>query len=58
MNETPPRVKPFVDLSDEEVHWDLREALSYSQYLNLEKLLNAQHPLSYPHDKMLYIIIP
>ncbi len=57
MNETPPRVKPFVDLSDEEVHWDLSEALSYSQYLNLDKLLDAQHPLSYQHDEMLFIII-
>jgi tryptophan 2,3-dioxygenase len=57
MNETPPRVKPFVDLSDEEVHWDLGEALSYSQYLNLDKLLDAQHPLSYQHDEMLFIII-
>src|SRR5882757_1820643 len=57
MNETPPRVKPFVDLSDEQVHWDLSEALSYSQYLNLDKLLAAQHPLSYEHDEMLFIII-
>jgi len=57
MNETPPRVKPFVDLSDEPVHWDLSEALSYSQYLNLDKLLDAQHPLSYQHDEMLFIII-
>jgi tryptophan 2,3-dioxygenase len=57
MNETPPRVKPFVDLSDEPVHWDLSEALSYSQYLNLDKLLEAQHPLSYQHDEMLFIII-
>jgi tryptophan 2,3-dioxygenase len=57
MNETPPRVKPFVDLSDEHVHWDLSEALSYSQYLNLDKLLDAQHPLSYQHDEMLFIII-
>jgi tryptophan 2,3-dioxygenase len=57
MNETPPRAKPFVDLSDEAVHWDLGEALSYSQYLNLDKLLDAQHPLSYQHDEMLFIII-
>ena len=57
MNETPPRVKPFVDLSDEQVHWDLSEALSYSQYLNLDKLLDAQRPLSYQHDEMLFIII-
>src|SRR5258706_16485481 len=49
--------KPFVDLSDEEVHWDLSEHLSYSQYLNLDKLLDAQHPLSYHHDEMLFIVI-
>jgi len=53
---TPP-VRPFVDLSDEEVHWDLSESLSYSQYLNLGKLLDAQHPLSYHHDEMLFMII-
>ena len=52
-----PQPKPFVDLSDEEVHWDLSESLSYSQYLNLDKLLTAQHPLSYQHDEMLFIII-
>jgi tryptophan 2,3-dioxygenase len=49
--------KAFVDLSDEAVHWDMSEALSYSQYLNLDKLLAAQHPLSYQHDEMLFIII-
>ena len=31
--------------------------MSYSQYLNLDKLLDAQHPLSYQHDEMLFIII-
>jgi tryptophan 2,3-dioxygenase len=57
MQESAPPAKPFVDLSDEQVHWDLTEALSYSQYLNLDKLLDAQHPLSYQHDEMLFIII-
>ncbi|MDP9083073.1 MAG: tryptophan 2,3-dioxygenase family protein [Pseudomonadota bacterium] len=57
MSEIPPQVKPFVDLSDEQVHWDLGESVSYSQYLNLDKLLNAQHPLSYQHDEMLFIMI-
>lgn len=57
MAEGTPRSKGFVDLSDEQVHWDLSEALSYSQYLNLDKLLDAQHPLSYQHDEMLFIII-
>jgi tryptophan 2,3-dioxygenase len=49
--------KPFVDVSDEAVHWDLRDSLSYSQYLGLDKLLDAQHPLSYQHDEMLFIVI-
>jgi tryptophan 2,3-dioxygenase len=49
--------KPFVDLSDEAVHWDLSNSLSYSQYLNLDKLLGAQRPLSYQHDEMLFIVI-
>ena len=57
MSENKPTVKPFVDLSDEEVHWDLRDSLSYAQYLNLDKLLDAQHPLSYQHDEMLFIVI-
>jgi tryptophan 2,3-dioxygenase len=57
MNEQTPESKAFVDLSDEQVHWDLSESLSYAQYLNLDKLLDAQHPLSYQHDEMLFIII-
>ena len=57
MRETTPQAKPFVDLSDEQVHWDLTDSLSYSQYLNLGKLLDAQHPLSYQHDEMLFIVI-
>jgi len=57
MSESTPQIKPFVDLSDEEVHWDLSAHLSYGQYLNLDKLLDAQHPLSYHHDEMLFIII-
>ena len=58
MNEIDPAAaKPFVDLSDEQIHWDLTHALSYSQYLGLDKLLDAQRPLSYEHDEMLFIII-
>ena len=57
MEGSTPMPKPFVDLSDEEVHWDLSEHLSYTQYLNLDKLLSAQHPLSYHHDEMLFIVI-
>ena len=57
MAESKPAAKPFVDLSDEEGHWDLSNSLSYSQYLNLDKLLDAQRPLSYQHDEMLFIVI-
>jgi tryptophan 2,3-dioxygenase len=57
VNETKPAAKPLVDLSDEGIHWDLTHSLSYSQYLGLDKLLDAQHPLSYEHDEMLFIVI-
>ncbi len=57
MSETKPAAKPFVDVSDEGIHWDLTHSLSYSQYLGLDKLLDAQHPLSYEHDEMLFIVI-
>ena len=46
-----------VDLSDEQVHWDLGESQSYGQYLGLDKLLSAQRPVSAEHDEMLFIII-
>jgi tryptophan 2,3-dioxygenase len=46
-----------VDLSDEGVHWDLGSSLSYSQYLHLDRLLDAQKPLSGEHDEMLFIIV-
>jgi tryptophan 2,3-dioxygenase len=35
---------------------DFREAMSYSDYLKLDKLLTAQAPLSDAHDEMLFII--
>jgi tryptophan 2,3-dioxygenase len=54
MSETKPAK---VDLSDEQIHWDLTNSLSYAQYLGLDKLLDAQHPLSYEHDEMLFIVI-
>src|SRR3954469_20035709 len=54
--DVPPSRKP-VDLSDEQVHWDLGESQSYGQYLGLDKLLSAQRPVSAEHDEMLFIII-
>ena len=46
-----------VDLSDEAVHWDLHDAMSYGDYLYLSQLLDCQHPLSGAHDEMLFVII-
>jgi tryptophan 2,3-dioxygenase len=46
-----------VDLSDEQVHWDLGESQNYGQYLHLDQILSAQKPNSYEHDEMLFIII-
>jgi len=57
MSESQPPVKPLVDLSEEGVHWDLTGSRSYGEYLDLARLLAAQHPLSYEHDEMLFIII-
>ena len=46
-----------VDLSDEPVHWDLGSSLSYGQYLQLDKLLSAQKPISSEHNEMLFVIV-
>jgi tryptophan 2,3-dioxygenase len=34
----------------------LRESMSYADYLRLDQLLNAQHPISSAHDELLFII--
>jgi len=43
---------------EEGIHTDLAGKLTYSGYLDLPRLLSAQHPLSEPahHDEMLFII--
>ncbi len=46
-----------VDLSDEAVHWELGSSLSYGEYLQLDKILGAQKPLTYEHDEMMFIIV-
>jgi tryptophan 2,3-dioxygenase len=45
------------DLEDG-IHTDLREEMTYGSYLDLDRLLGAQHPVSSPehHDEMLFII--
>ena len=46
-----------VDLTGEAIHWELGESLSYGQYLQLDKVLDAQRPLSSEHDEMLFMIV-
>ncbi len=46
-----------VELADEAVHWDLGSSVSYGEYLQLDKLLAAQKPLSSEHNEMLFIIV-
>jgi tryptophan 2,3-dioxygenase len=46
-----------VDLSDEPIHWELGSSLSYGEYLQLDKVLDAQKPLSYEHDETMFIIV-
>lgn len=39
------------------IHTDLKDRMSYGDYLHLPEVLNAQHPLSDQHDEMLFIVI-
>ena len=41
----------------QDVHWDFARDMSYGQYLQLDKVLGAQRPLSGQHDEMLFIVI-
>ncbi len=39
------------------VRWDMTGAMSYGGYLQLDRLLDAQRPLSGEHDELLFIVI-
>ncbi|MEQ6901650.1 tryptophan 2,3-dioxygenase [Nocardioides sp. YIM 152588] len=41
---------------EEGVHTDLESRLTYGGYLDLDRLLSAQHPLSDHHDELLFVI--
>ena len=49
---------PATDGLEAGIRLDFREEMSYGDYLHLEELLGAQHPLSRPaaHDELLFII--
>jgi tryptophan 2,3-dioxygenase len=44
------------DPSSEGAQMNFREKMSYGDYLNLDRLLNAQSPRSAAHDELLFII--
>ncbi len=57
MSDQPYEKSEKIDLSDEPIHWELGKSLTYGDYLQLAKLLDAQKPLSYQHDEMMFIIV-
>ncbi len=57
MSEAPYEKSARVELADEAVHWDLGSSLSYGEYLQLEKLLAAQQPVSTQHNEMVFILV-
>ncbi|MBD9371366.1 tryptophan 2,3-dioxygenase [Rhizobium sp. ARZ01] len=48
-------IEPY-DPASEGAQMSFKDRMSYSDYLDLEKVLNAQAPLSSAHDEMLFII--
>jgi len=46
-----------LDALMKDVHWDFGRDMSYGEYLQLGKVLDAQRPLSGQHDEMLFIVI-
>lgn len=51
------KISTSVDLSGEDVHWSPKGDLSYSAYLRLDSILQAQTPLTAEHDEMMFIVI-
>jgi tryptophan 2,3-dioxygenase len=43
-------------VQEEGAQLDFSRAMSYGDYLHLDEVLNAQHPLSPGHDEMLFIV--
>jgi tryptophan 2,3-dioxygenase len=41
---------------EEKAQLDFSASMSYGDYLHLDQILNAQHPLSPAHDEMLFIV--
>ncbi len=55
MSDQREKVISKIELEDESVHWDLANKSNYGSYLQLDRLLSAQHPRSDAHDEMMFI---
>ncbi|MBO0587171.1 tryptophan 2,3-dioxygenase [Sporosarcina sp. E16_8] len=44
-------------MTEKGIHTDFKDNMTYSEYLNLDKLLSSQQRLSGHHDEMLFIVI-
>jgi tryptophan 2,3-dioxygenase len=51
-----PETPPAADAAAAGAFTDFRDAMSYGDYLHLDRLLDSQHPLSPQHDEMLFIV--
>ncbi|MGA8009782.1 MAG: tryptophan 2,3-dioxygenase [Thiomonas sp.] len=56
MNPEQPRAEGEKIVREEGAQLDFSRAMSYGDYLHLDTLLDAQHPLSPTHNEMLFII--
>ena len=54
MSDTPHRPESIVH--EERAQLDFSRDMSYGDYLHLDQILSAQHPLSPAHDEMLFIV--
>jgi tryptophan 2,3-dioxygenase len=43
-------------VQEEKAQLDFSKSMSYGDYLHLDEILNAQHPLSPAHDELLFIV--
>jgi tryptophan 2,3-dioxygenase len=48
--------RPEEIVHEEKAQLDFSASMSYGDYLHLDEILNAQHPLSPAHDEMLFIV--
>src|SRR5574343_352845 len=51
-----PAPHPEDIVHDEKARLDFSQAMSYGDYLHLDAVLGAQHPLSPDHNEMLFIV--